>query len=170
MGGLVWGLRMEMNKPLPQGFAQRLKRVIRAQGSVSTLAATIGRSEGAVRNWLSGRTEPAVSDLLAICRTTNIRVEWLLTGAGSSDPAAVDAVREPQRAYGAAEGTPPLDEALLRLICEALEEELVRTGLSLSPIKKAGIIVESYHFNSSAQQFSADSVRRLLALAAPDVS
>ncbi len=48
------------------GFAARLREVIDAYGSASGLAKAIERSEGAVRKWLRGESEPNVTDLRAV--------------------------------------------------------------------------------------------------------
>ena len=41
----------------------------------------------AIRKWLRGQSEPAVSDLRAICEVTQTNVEWLVMGRG--DPAGI---------------------------------------------------------------------------------
>ena len=64
------------------GFAARLRQVLKGHGSASSLAKAIARSEGAVRKWLRGESEPNVTDLRAVCDVTETRIEWLVTGAG----------------------------------------------------------------------------------------
>ena len=64
------------------GFATRLREVIDAYGSASGLAKAIERSEGAVRKWLRGESEPNVTDLRAVCEQTGTSIEWLVTGRG----------------------------------------------------------------------------------------
>src|ERR1700752_5086602 len=64
------------------GFAARLREVIDAYGSASGLAKGIERSEGAVRKWLRGESEPNVTDLRSVCEQTGTSVEWLVTGRG----------------------------------------------------------------------------------------
>src|SRR5579862_570037 len=64
------------------GFAARLREVIDAYGSASGLAKAIDRSEGAVRKWLRGESEPNVTDLRCVCETTGTRIDWLVTGRG----------------------------------------------------------------------------------------
>src|ERR1700754_397169 len=62
------------------GFPARLRQVLSSYGSTSALARSIQRSEGAIRKWLRGQSEPAVSDLRAICEATHTNVEWLVMG------------------------------------------------------------------------------------------
>jgi hypothetical protein len=64
------------------GFAARLKEVIDLYGGTSGLAKAIERSEGCVRKWLRGESEPNVTDLRAICEQTGTSIEWLVTGQG----------------------------------------------------------------------------------------
>ena len=80
------------------GFAARLREVIDAYGSASALAKAIDRSEGAVRKWLRGESEPNVTDLRCVCEQTATSIEWLVTGNGlrETQPQGMhDSVREP---------------------------------------------------------------------------
>src|SRR5262245_7767563 len=67
----------------PDGFPSRLREALDSYGSTSAFAKAINRSEGAVRKWLKGQSEPSVTDLRAICEITNSNVEWLVFGRGS---------------------------------------------------------------------------------------
>ena len=67
----------------PDGFPSRLREAIESYGSTSGFARAINRSEGAVRKWLRGQSEPSVTDLRAICETTQSSIEWLVFGRGS---------------------------------------------------------------------------------------
>jgi hypothetical protein len=64
------------------GFPARLRYVVSSYGSANALAGAIQRSEGAIRKWLRGTSEPTVSDVRAICEATKTNVEWLVTGRG----------------------------------------------------------------------------------------
>ena len=55
-----------------------MREVIDAYGSASGLAKAIERSEGAVRKWLRGESEPNVTDLRAVCEQTGTSIEWLV--------------------------------------------------------------------------------------------
>jgi transcriptional regulator with XRE-family HTH domain len=63
-------------------FPARLRYVVTSYGSANALAGAIERSEGALRKWLRGKSEPTVSDVRAICEATNTNIEWLVTGRG----------------------------------------------------------------------------------------
>jgi DNA-binding phage protein len=143
------------------GFAARLKQVVRDQRNTSSLAKAIGRSEGALRNWLTRRSEPVVGDVLHICQVTGTRVEWLLIGRGPRSEAELSQVREPQPIYQAA----PLDETLLRTITEAVEQELRTQVVNLAPEKKAALIAHCYRFMGTMTAFDRQAVMRLVKLA-----
>lgn len=63
-----------------QGLIERLTEVMDSIGSTSASALAIGRSEGALRKWLRGKSEPAASDIRRLCETSGYSVEWVLFG------------------------------------------------------------------------------------------
>lgn len=72
-------------RPAPRipEFPARLRAALRSYDSVSAAAFAIHRSEGAVRKWLKGKSEPSAADLRAISERTGVSVEWLLFGEGN---------------------------------------------------------------------------------------
>jgi DNA-binding phage protein len=146
-----------------EGFAARLKQVVRDHRNTSSLAKAIGRSEGALRNWLTRRSEPTVSNVIAICRATGTRVEWLMIGRGHRREVEVGEVRELDVPYRAA-SAPALDEALLRAIAEAVERETRTQSIKLTPEKKAGLIAHCYSFMGQVAAFDPQAVARLVKL------
>src|ERR1700723_4636339 len=81
------------------GFAARLREVIDAYGSASGLAKAIDRSEGAVRKWLRGESEPNVTDLRSVCEQTQTSIEWLVTGRGRREAVATTLQETPPPPY-----------------------------------------------------------------------
>jgi transcriptional regulator with XRE-family HTH domain len=153
---------MDMDAHEPKAtFAGRLKQVVSDYGSANSLAKAICRSEGAVRNWLSGKSEPGVSDLVAVCRQTGARLEWLVIGRGPRKESEITGVREDGASYYI--GAP--DERLLSSITEAVERELNTQLTSLLPAKKAELLVNCYYFIGSADKFDRRIVARLVKLA-----
>jgi transcriptional regulator with XRE-family HTH domain len=145
-------------------FAERFRKVIREYGSTNSLATAIGRSEGALRNWLAGRSEPTVADLRAICDLTHANVEWLVTGRESRPETEISGVRDSPGVYTTSGGV-GFDERLLRAISETVEQELAVLQTSLTPGKKAEIVVNCYHFIGSFENFDPATVTRLVKLA-----
>ncbi len=146
------------------GFAARLREVIDAYGSASGLAKTIERSEGAVRKWLRGESEPNVTDLRALCEQTGTSIEWLVTGQGAR-VAQAEVVRE---------GNPPpyqnsprehVNSQHLEGILLAVQEELRSAALELPPSKHAMLVVTLYDLCHERKEVDREAVGRLVKLA-----
>jgi transcriptional regulator with XRE-family HTH domain len=90
--------RAKRAKRIPQrieGLAERLRLTIASYGRVTTTAKAIRRSEGALRKWIRGSSEPTASDLRAICELTGTRIDWLIYGESKTPPApSGDATRQ----------------------------------------------------------------------------
>lgn len=63
-----------------EGLPERLRLTIASYGSVTATAAAIHRSEGALRKWIRGTSEPNASDLRSICELTGTHISWLMFG------------------------------------------------------------------------------------------
>jgi transcriptional regulator with XRE-family HTH domain len=62
------------------GLPERLRQSITRYGSTTSFEERIGRSEGAIRKWFRGESEPNATDLRIISEATKTSVEWLLFG------------------------------------------------------------------------------------------
>lgn len=62
------------------GLRARLRDVITRHGSVTAMATVIGRTEGALRKWLRGESEPSATDLRLLSTATGVSVDWMLFG------------------------------------------------------------------------------------------
>ena len=153
------------------GFAARLREVIDAYGSASGLAKAIERSEGAVRKWLRGESEPNVTDLRAVCEQTGTSIEWLVTGRGVRDalaPGVRDTAPQPYQAapqpYQAGPRE-PLNGQLLEGILLAVQEELRTAGLELPLLKQSMLVVTLYELSHERKEVDREAVARLVRLA-----
>lgn len=150
------------------GFAARLRLVLKGHGSASGLAKAIERSEGAVRKWLRGESEPNVTDLRAICHVTHTRIHWLVTGEGPRQtlPEADvgSTVRETAPSYRHSPHA-VLDLPLLEAVIAATAEQLRATGLDLSPAKRSALIAAAYDLARGRNAVDAEAVARLVRLA-----
>jgi transcriptional regulator with XRE-family HTH domain len=149
------------------GFAARLRQILKGHGTASALAKAIQRSEGAVRKWLRGESEPNVTDLRAICQETQTRIHWLVTGEGprqmQPEPDAGAAVRENSPAYRHPQ--PTLDLPLLEAVIATADAQLRALGLDLSPPKRSALIAAAYDLARGRNAVDADAVARLVRLA-----
>jgi len=146
------------------GFAARLREVIEAYGSASGLAKAIQRSEGAVRKWLRGESEPNVTDLRSVCAETGTSIEWLVAGRGQRDALPLG-VREAAPPYQNTPREGVVDTALLEGVIGAVEEELQRAGLTLPSIKKSMLVVTLYDLSDERKEVDREAVVRLVKLA-----
>ena len=164
------------------GFAVRLREVVDAYGSASNLAKAIDRSEGAVRKWLRGESEPNVTDLRSLCEATRTSLDWLVTGRGAPqagiqadiphEPGAVHMestglmVQERPATYHVTPApTRVLDQALLEIILATMEGELERAGIALPPAKRSVMAVVLYEQSLERGQVDPEAVARLVRLA-----
>lgn len=69
-------------------FAERIKLLIQRVGSATEIARMCGFSEGVVRSWRDGNTDPSRARCVTLARTLGISLVWLVAGEGSiqSDP------------------------------------------------------------------------------------
>jgi transcriptional regulator with XRE-family HTH domain len=138
------------------GFALRLRQVIDAYGSANSIAKAIERSEGAVRKWLRGESEPNVTDLRTLCEQTQTNIEWLVTGRGR---------RELLHTAPPAPSNAPLSVPLLESIIDAVETETRKDELSLSSAKRSVLIATLYGLFQESQKVDGEAVARLVRLA-----
>jgi transcriptional regulator with XRE-family HTH domain len=146
-----------------RGFAARLRLVVEAYGSASALAKTIKRSEGAVRKWLRGESEPNVTDLRSLCEEARTSIEWLVTGRGQREAVPLG-VQETPSPYGNT-AHEPLDYALLEAVIGAVDEELRNTGLALPSTKRSMLVVTLYDLCQERKEIDREAVARLVKLA-----
>ena len=146
------------------GFAARLREVIDAYGSASGLAKTIERSEGAVRKWLRGESEPNVTDLRSVCQQTGTSIEWLVTGNGrrGAQPAGVRDAPPPPYQNTTRE---QVNTQLLEAILLAVQEELRHTGLDVPLLKQSMLVVTLYDLSHERKEVDREAVARLVRLA-----
>jgi transcriptional regulator with XRE-family HTH domain len=150
------------------GFAARLRQVLKAHGSASGLAKAIARSEGAVRKWLRGESEPNVTDLRTLSEVTQTRIEWLVTGEGQREiPPEADAGSSAREASAPFPHSPhgALDLPLLEAVMAAADGQLRAAGLELPPARRSALIAAAYDLARGRNAVDADAVARLVRLA-----
>ena len=145
------------------GFASRLRTVVADYGSANGLAKAIDRSEGAVRKWLRGESEPNVTDLRSVCEATRTSVEWLVTGRGQRE-SAPELHESPAPAYDNA-GRPPVDYGLLERVMDAVDAELRAAHLELPSTKRSMLVVTIYDLCQERKEVDTEAVARLVRLA-----
>jgi len=75
-----------MSKSSPQvsggTFADRIRLLIQRVGSATEIARMCGFSEGVVRSWRDGNSDPSRARCVTLARTLGISLVWLVAGEG----------------------------------------------------------------------------------------
>lgn len=69
--------------PLQSTFADRIKLLIQRVGSATEIARMCGFSEGVVRSWRDGHTDPSRARCVTLARTLGVSLIWLVAGEGA---------------------------------------------------------------------------------------
>ena len=155
----------------PDGFAARLRQVVDSYGSASAIARAIDRSEGAVRKWLRGQSEPNVSDLRAICEATGANVAWLVMGR-SDLPAGTGGtpgfgVRDPHTPYGAEPALPPLNYTLMDDVVRSIRQASpALIGTAVAAEKQSSVLTTVYNMSRLSRRVDHEEVSRIVGLTA----
>ncbi len=124
------------------GFTARIGELIQKFGNISRIAQMCGFSEGAVRSWRDGRSDPSRSRCLTLAGSLGISLAWLMTGEGNmmEDKRAPSPVTAP-----ATTATPSMDARLLSSAIGVLQATLKSTGNELSVEDRADLLVQYYN-------------------------
>lgn len=74
------------HSPVPEAgssFADRIRFLIQRVGSATEIARMCGFSEGVVRSWRDGNTDPSRARCVTLARTLGISLVWLVAGEGA---------------------------------------------------------------------------------------
>jgi transcriptional regulator with XRE-family HTH domain len=86
------------NAPAPSSgsFAERIKLLIQRVGSATEIARMCGFSEGVVRSWRDGNSDPSRARCVTLAKTLGISLVWLVAGEGVIQPDAMARAGEDQ--------------------------------------------------------------------------
>ena len=151
--------------PLPPpstsgNFAERIRFLIQRVGSATEIARMCGFSEGVVRSWRDGNTDPSRARCVTLARTLGISLVWLVAGEGSLqvDPntLGLDDQYTPRRRRrpevsagrvhlsGYTEGHNSVDAQRLATAVKILQTEFSVAGHSVSLSDHADLLSELY--------------------------
>ncbi len=69
--------------PAASNFSDRIKLLIQRIGSATQIARMCGFSEGVVRSWRDGNTDPSRARCVTLASTLGISLMWLVAGEGA---------------------------------------------------------------------------------------
>ena len=146
----------------PAPFSDRIKVLIQRVGSATQIARMCGFSEGVVRSWRDGNTDPSRARCVTLARTLGISLVWLVAGEGAIqiDPAAssqeeqynteVVSNRQPRTRLGAAAVNSStvhdggVDTQRLNTAMKILQSELELSESGLSLAESTDLLSELY--------------------------
>lgn len=150
------------NLPSPSAtvnFAERIRFLIQRVGSATEIARMCGFSEGVVRSWRDGNTDPSRARCVTLARTLGISLVWLVAGEGSLqiDPNFLNideqlssekaASHRPSSRHGKGVGQygrSTVDARRLRTAVQILQSELSLAGSEYSLSENADLLSELY--------------------------
>jgi DNA-binding phage protein len=171
MGGLESG-RVEAGVPA-SSFASRVRAVIKMSGSVSEIARRCGFSEGVVRSWRDGNTDPSRGRCVTMAKTLGLSLVWLAAGEGPMmlDGSGDDAVTRVESAESIrgrdgnrqthAHAVQALDVSRLAAAMKLLQSDIEMTGSRFSPVRHADLVAEMYSILERSGE--ADYADRMIA-------
>ena len=86
-------------EPVPNpsnSFAERIRLLIQRVGSATEIARMCGFSEGVVRSWRDGNSDPSRARCVTLAKTLGISLVWLVAGEGAIQPDSVNKSSEEQ--------------------------------------------------------------------------
>lgn len=149
--------------PQQSTFADRIKLLIQRVGSATEVARMCGFSEGVVRSWRDGNTDPSRARCVTLARTLGISLVWLVAGEGTAlqvdpnglggdDPQYSTETTSPQRLRGrsahTAQSTPRNDNAVdpqrLNTAMQILQSELELANSPLTMAENTDLLSQLY--------------------------
>ncbi len=121
------------------GFAERIRTLIDHYGGVTRIARTCGFSEGVVRSWRDGRSDPSRQRCLSLAQGLGISLVWLMSGDGS--------MLESPRALASPQGgqhVTTVDTRQLSHAMRIMQSTLESTGNKLPLESRAELLGEYY--------------------------
>jgi hypothetical protein len=154
-----------------QKLAMRMRLLIAREGGASALARRCGCSEGSVRSWRDGHSDPSRARCVTLARALDISLQWLITGEGPMHPqnnehrdATSDRSTPPPVATTVPSTTPSalgIDAQRLAATLKLLQSYICLVGGSLSTEQRAEVVAELYGLLCAAGELQ--EVDRLIA-------
>lgn len=154
-------------------FASRVRAVIKMSGSVSEIARRCGFSEGVVRSWRDGNTDPSRGRCVTMAKTLGLSLVWLAAGEGPMmlDGSGEEGVARTEssdatrgrdgREVTSTVASGVLDPSRLAAAMKLLQSDIEMTGSRFSPVRHADLVAEMYSILSRSGE--SDYADRMVA-------
>ncbi|WP_162098639.1 MULTISPECIES: helix-turn-helix domain-containing protein [Rhodanobacter] len=156
-----------------RGLPERIRRLIKLEGSAAAIADRCGFSAGAVRNWRDGHSDISRERCITMARTLGVSLLWLVAGEGPmhaadepSRPVRLVPTATVERVASAPESLPSpspaagLDPQLLAGSLRLLQSYIGLLGGSLDQSARADLLAELYGVLGHSQ--GAEQIDRLM--------
>lgn len=136
-----------------QGLAMRIRLLIAREGGTSMLARRCGCSEGTVRSWRDGHSDPSRARCVTLARALNISLQWLVTGEGPMhqesnerhDDASAESAPPPATTVApVTSSVSAIDAQRLAATLKLLQSYICMVGGSLNIEQRAEVVAELY--------------------------
>lgn len=147
-----------MSEANPETFSQRLTSVVDQCGlSRAAFARRIGVGDTTLKNYMTGETEPGVSELLKIASEGRVLLHWLLTGEGPRD---ANQVREPGARYSAE--TEGYTRDYVYAVAVAFNNEMHASKRTMTAERHAKMLVALLHLFRNAKEIEPEAIKMML--------
>jgi transcriptional regulator with XRE-family HTH domain len=144
-------------------FSDRIRLLIQRVGSATEIARMCGFSEGVVRSWRDGNTDPSRARCVTLAKTLGISLVWLVAGEGAIQVDPTTGLRDDQYSSEMVKNERPrnnsgssithlplpskvngLDAQRLNTAMQILQSELDLASRQLSMTESTGLLSELY--------------------------
>lgn len=147
-----------MDKAKDESFKERLTSVVETSGkSRAAFARAIGVGDTTLKNYMTGETEPGVTELLAICREGKCSLLWLVANEGSRTP---NAVGEDRPVYNV--DSDSYRKEFIYEVVAALNGVMHRGGKVMTAERHAKMVIALLYLFRSVQKVEVEAIERML--------
>ena len=143
-------------------FSDRIRLLIQRVGSATEIARMCGFSEGVVRSWRDGNTDPSRARCVTLAKTLGISLVWLVAGEGAIQGDPTKGLQDDQHSTEVVNSQPPrsqlasvtqmpvsaptngLDTQRLNTAMQILQSELDLASRQLSMAESTDLLTELY--------------------------